>query len=181
MVEARRFTSIYTAATAIYMRAFDNRCLFPERVAMKPITLIAPVLLAASLTIISLATAQPTPPQPAPHGEHGPDRENDHGPGPRLQLTEAQQDKLFALRHAAAPARRERDKAIHRAEDGLREMAHSGRFDDARAAALAQTLGQAIAADELDHARDHAQFLALLTAEQRAQMQADKAKRPPRP
>ena len=152
---------------------------------MKSITLIAPVLLAASLTIVSLATAQPTPPQPAPHGEHGPDREDDHGPGPgpRLQLTEAQQDKLFALRHAAAPARRERDKAIARAQDGLRDLADSGRFDDAKAAALAQTLGQAIAAEELDHAREQAQFLALLTPEQRAKMQEQKPQhgRGPRP
>lgn len=154
---------------------------------MKPFTLFVPVLLAASLTTVSLATAQSSAP-PAPQGQHGPERgfehEHDRGPGMHphgIKLTEAQQDKLFALHHAAEPARRERDKAIHRAEDGLREMADSGRFDEARAAALAQTLGQAIAAEELDHARDHAQFLALLTAEQRAQMQQDKATRPPRP
>ena len=134
---------------------------------MKPITLIAPFLLAASLTIVSLATAQPTPPQPSMQGEHG--------PGPRLQLTEAQQDKLFALHHAAEPAQRERDKAIRRAQDSLRELAGSPRFDDSKAAALAQTLGQAFAAEELDHAREQARFLALLTPEQRAAMQEEKA------
>ena len=161
------------------MGAFDNWHLFSERVTMKPFTLIAPVLLAASLTTVSLATAQPTP--PAPHGDHGPG--DDRRFGPRLDLTEAQQDKLFALRHAAAPARRERDKAIARAQDGLRDLADSGRFDDAKAAALAQTLGQAIAAEELDHAREQAQFLALLTPEQRAKMQEQKPQhgRGPRP
>jgi protein CpxP len=150
---------------------------------MKPITLIAPVLLAASLTIVSLATAQPTPPQPSTRGEHGAgrddDRDDDRGLGPNLQLTEAQQDKLFALHHAAAPARRDREKAIRRAQDGLRELAESSHFDDAKAAALAQTLGQAFAAEEVDHAREQARFLALLTPEQRAATQEEKAQHGP--
>jgi protein CpxP len=146
---------------------------------MKPITLIAPVLLAASLTIVSLATAQPTPPQPSTRGEHGAGRDDDRGPGPNLQLTEAQQDKLFALGHAAAPARRDREKAIRRAQDGLRELAESSHFDEAKAAALAQTLGQAFAAEEVDHAREQARFLALLTPEQRAAMQEEKAQHGP--
>jgi protein CpxP len=162
--------------TALYMPAFDNCCFSSQRAAMKPITLIAPVLLAASLTIVSLATAQPTPPQPSMKGEHDAGRDDDRGPGPEplLQLTEAQQDKLFALHHAAEPAQRTRDKAIRRAQDSLRELAGSLRFDDAKAAALAQTLGQAFAAEELDRARGHAQFLSLLTPEQRAAMQEEK-------
>jgi protein CpxP len=153
---------------------------------MKPFTLFVPVLLAASLTTVSLATAQPSAP-PAAQAGHGPDRidDRDRGPGPGhphgVKLTEAQEDKLFALDHAAEPARRERDKAIRRAQDGLRELADSPRFDDAKAAALAQTLGQAIAAEELDHARQKAQFLALLTPEQRASMQEQKGKRGPGP
>jgi len=148
---------------------------------MKPITLIAPVLLAASLTFVSLATARPTPPQPAMRGAPGAGPDDDRGPGPEplLQLTEAQQDKLFALRHAAGPAQRARDKAIRRAQDSLRELAASPRFDDAKAAALAQTLGQAFAAEELDRAREHAQFLSLLTPEQRAAMQEEKVQRGP--
>jgi len=148
---------------------------------MKPITLIAPVLLAASLTFVSLATAQPTPPQPSMRSEPGAGRDDDRGPGPGsfLQLTEAQQDKLFMLQHAAEPARRARDKAIRRAQDSLRELAGSPRFDDAKAAALAQTLGQALAAEELDRAREHAQFLSLLTPEQRAAMQEENTQRGP--
>lgn len=154
---------------------------------MKPSTLIAPILLAASLATATLATAQQSPqPMPAPHGERGApgpgfgpggdDDGPDRGMPPRgPQLTEAQQDKLFALHHAAEPARRERGKAMRHAHEALREMAESGKFDDAKAAALAQTIGQAAAADALDHARDQAQFLALLTPEQRATMQQEKA------
>lgn len=150
---------------------------------MKPSTLIAPILLAASLATATLATAQQSPqPTPALHGErgmHGPDGDDD-GPGRGMpprgpQLTEAQQDKLFALHHAAEPARRERDKAMRHAHEALREMADSGKFDDAKAAALAQTIGQTAAADALAHAREQAQFLALLTPEQRATMQQEKA------
>lgn len=156
---------------------------------MKPSTLFVPFLLAASVATASLAQAEQSPPPPAgDHRDHGPDREDgpDRGPGAGMhphgvKLTEAQQDKLFALHHAAEPARREREKAIRRAHDGLRDMDESGKFDDAKAAALAQTLGQAIAAEELDHARERAQFLALLTPEQRTQMQADKGKRGPEP
>lgn len=145
---------------------------------MKAATLLFPVLLAASCATASLATAQQSP--PPPYGErgfdHGPDGDDGPGRGPGMHphgvmLTEAQQDKLFALHHAAEPARRERQKTMRHAHDALREMADSGRFDEARAAALAQTLGQAMAAEELDHAREQAQFLALLTPEQRAKMQ----------
>lgn len=153
---------------------------------MKPVTLFVPILLAASLATASLATAQQSPPPAPPFGEHGPDRDDgpDRGPGMHphgVKLTEAQQDKLFALHHAAEPARREREKAMRRAHDALREMGESGKFDEARATALAQALGQAVAAEELDHARDQAQFLALLTPEQRTQMQAEKGKRGPAP
>ena len=155
---------------------------------MKAITLFAPVLLAASLAAASLATAQQSP-QP-PQGEHGmqdhgpgpaPDHEEGHGPGmrPHLMLTEAQQDKLFALRHAAEPAEREHEKAEHHAHEALRELAETGRFDEARAASLAQALGQAVAAQALDHAREQAQFLSVLTPEQRAKMQQEKMQHGP--
>lgn len=144
---------------------------------MKPSTLFVPILLAASLATASLATAQQSPPPPSgEQRDHGPDREDGPGRGPGMhphgvKLTEAQQDKLFALHHAAEPAQREREKAMRRAHDGLRELGESGKFDEAKAAVLAQALGQAIAAEELDHAREQAQFLALLTPEQRAAMQ----------
>jgi protein CpxP len=153
---------------------------------MKAFTLLVPVLLAASVATAALAQAQDFPPPP-PMGERSPDRDEgpEHGPGrgpgmpPHgVKLTEAQQDKLFALHHAAEPARREREKAIRRAHDALRTMGESGKVDEAKAAALAQTLGQAIAAEELDHAREQAQFVALLTPEQRAGMQQRRDNKP---
>jgi protein CpxP len=87
-----------------------------------------------------------------------------------LKLSEAQQDKLFAIMHAQAPQRREHDKAIRKAAAQLRDLARADRFDDARAGAAARDLGQAITAESLLQARTEAQVLAVLTPEQRTQL-----------
>lgn len=115
---------------------------------------------------------------PGPHhgfGGHGPG-----APGPELpfggmplhglKLSEAQQDKLFAIMHDQAPARRDHEKAIRKAEDALRELGHADKFDDAKASGLSRDLGQAIAADALLRARTEAKVLAVLTPEQRTQL-----------
>lgn len=116
-----------------------------------------------------------------PGGPGGPQGFGGHGPGMpgpdmpfeglhRLDLSEAQQDKLFAIRHAAEPEQREHMKAIRKAHEALAELGRADRFDDARATALSRDLGQAIAAEALLHARVEAQSLAVLTPEQREQM-----------
>jgi protein CpxP len=87
-----------------------------------------------------------------------------------LNLSEAQQDKLFAIHHAAEPEGREHRKAIRKAHEALAELAQAERFDGARAATLSRELGQAIAAEALLQARTHAQALAVLTSEQREQL-----------
>lgn len=100
------------------------------------------------------------------------------GPGPGmpfghlhgLALSEAQQDKLFAIMHAQAPQRRDQEKAMRKAGDALRELGRAERFDEAKAAALSRDLGQAVAAEALLRARTEAQVLAVLTPEQRAQL-----------
>jgi protein CpxP len=119
-------------------------------------------------------------------GMPGPEMPFDDGPGMHgahwghgglmgrlhgLNLSEAQQDKLFAIHHAAQPERREHTKAIRKAHEALAELARAERFDDARATALARDLGQAIAAEALLQARTEAQALAVLSPEQRAQLQ----------
>lgn len=88
----------------------------------------------------------------------------------RLNLSEAQQDKLFNIMHAAAPQRREHMKAIRKAHEALAELTRAERFDEAKASALSRELGQAVAAQALLHARTMAQALAVLTPEQRAQL-----------
>lgn len=112
-------------------------------------------------------------------GAPGPDGPFDHRPpgpmGPlgqlrRLDLSEAQQDKLFAIMHASAPQRREQEKAERKAHEALRAMAGEARFDEAKAAAAARDLGQAVAAGALQRARIEAQVAAVLTPEQRERL-----------
>jgi Spy/CpxP family protein refolding chaperone len=106
-------------------------------------------------------------------GGHGPGAPGPDMPFGRmhgLKLTEAQQDKLFAIMHAQAPQRREHEKAIRKAHEALHELGHADKFDDAKAAALARDLGQAVAAEALLQARTEAQALAVLTPEQREQL-----------
>jgi Spy/CpxP family protein refolding chaperone len=134
------------------------------------------------------ADAPPAAQQPGPGPDGGPRHGfGEHGPGMRggmhgemgggmlehlhrLNLSEAQQDKLFNIRHAAEPQQREHRKAIYKAHEALAELARSDRFDDARATALSRELGQAVAAEALLRARTEAQALAVLTPEQREQL-----------
>lgn len=95
------------------------------------------------------------------------------GPGPGLPflcgiaLSEAQQDRLFAIMHAQAPQQREQDKAERKAMEALRAMMEAGQYDEARASAQSKALGQAIAARELLRVRTAARVMALLTPQQK--------------
>jgi Spy/CpxP family protein refolding chaperone len=110
--------------------------------------------------------------------QHRDPDEDGHGHGHSLSflhgvvLTEAQQDRVFAIMHAAEPQRRELAKSVRKAHEALSALAGSGKFDDGKAAALAQSAGQAMAAMVLARARLEAQVMALLTPEQRQQATA---------
>jgi Spy/CpxP family protein refolding chaperone len=88
----------------------------------------------------------------------------------RLQLDEAQQDKLFALRHDQEPQQRALHKQARKARRALAELAHSGNYSDAQGKPLADSLAQAEAGLALMHARFQSQVLALLTPQQRERM-----------
>lgn len=132
----------------------------------------------------------PNPHEMPAHDRPGHDRPGrdrpPHGPGGfglfgrlhRLDLSEAQEDKLFALTHAAAPQQRNQEKAERTAHDKLRALGGSERFDEARANAAARELGQAIANGVLLRARLESQVLAVLTPEQREQLRQDRAPGP---
>lgn len=109
--------------------------------------------------------------------DEGPEFGREFGHHGGLRLTEAQQDKLFSIRHAAAPQRRQNEKAVRHAHEALRALGEAAQFDEARANAASRELGQAIAAQALLQARVHAQVLAVLTPEQREQLR----KRRPQP
>jgi len=159
----------------------------------------------AAATFAGSALAAPDAPPPgAPAADHagaapdaggGPDF--DRGPGPRgpgphpgphmggpglpflrgIALSEAQEDRLFAILHAQAPQLREQEKLEIKALDALDAMRASGRVDDAQATAQARALGQAVAAQELLHVRTAAQVMALLTPQQKEAIERRRAPR----
>ncbi len=172
---------------------------------MKPLRQAArralPVLFLAATLAASTAFAQVPPmrlddgqARGAMHGEHAPGAQPGmmpppHGPGaappqpplpPWLRavvLTEAQQDKVFALQHAAAPALRDAMKAARKAHDALRALATTADYDDGRARVLAESEAKALAEIGYRHARIEHEIHALLTPEQR--QQADVVRRVP--
>jgi Spy/CpxP family protein refolding chaperone len=92
-----------------------------------------------------------------------------------IELTEAQQDKLFALMHEQAPMEREQIKIAFKAMEELRRLA-SDRFDAGKARVLADTHALAIAQLTLMHAEMDAKVRALLTPQQRKQLDDARAK-----
>ena len=137
---------------------------------LQQLTTIA--LLAASC---GTAAAQ-TPEQRPCLGEHHRPPSSLHG----VALDAAQEDKVFAIRNAGEPQRREQARSLRRSEQTLRELAASGQYDEARAVTLARSAGAAMAALALLDAREQAQILAVLTPEPRRQAEAQRAQRPPR-
>lgn len=141
------------------------------------------LLSACSMPLLALAQQGPAPDSPPPHAMEGPPRGPGFGPGPGpggqglppylhgIELSEAQQDKVFAATYAQAPLLREQQKIAYKAHAQLRELASSSAYDDARASALANTAAQAMATISLQQARLEQQLLALLTPQQRKQAQ----------
>ncbi len=103
---------------------------------------------------------------PPPHGCARADGPH-HG---RPHLDEAQQDKLFALRHEQEPQQRTLHKQADKARMALHELARSGQYSDAKAKPIADSLAQAEAGLALMRARFESQLLQILTPQQREQM-----------
>ena len=112
------------------------------------------------------------------------------GPGPGmgghaflhgLALSEAQDDKVFAILHAQEPYLREQGKAAAKAHEALVAMGNAAQFDDAKAAALAHAEAQAAANVTLQHVRTEQKLLAVLTPEQRKKLDEEDERHRPRP
>jgi periplasmic protein CpxP/Spy len=87
-----------------------------------------------------------------------------------LNLTEDQQDKVFAIMHASAPAIRDQFKAVRKAREALHDLGHAVQFDSGNAGSLAQALGKAESQLALLHARNDHDIFAVLTDEQRKEL-----------
>ncbi|MDI3294333.1 Spy/CpxP family protein refolding chaperone [Janthinobacterium tructae] len=143
------------------------------------------LLSACSMPLLALAQQESAPDGPLARAMPGPPPGFGHGPGHvpiygaqglppflhGIDLSEAQQDKVFAATYAQAPLLREQEKIAFKAHAQLRELAGSSAYDDAKAGALANTAAQAMATISLLQARLEQQLLAVLTPEQRKQAQ----------
>ncbi|MRW93694.1 periplasmic heavy metal sensor [Duganella sp. FT80W] len=98
-----------------------------------------------------------------------------------VELTEAQEDKIFAILHAEAPYLRDQGKAARKASEALRELAKADKYDDAKAAALAKEAATAEANIALQRVRTEQKLLAVLTPEQRKKQADEKPRHPQRP
>jgi protein CpxP len=135
------------------------------------------------------------------HAEHGPDGfgggfGHGFGPGPRgmspfggvggspvlrgVELTEAQQGKVFAILHDQEPYLRDQAKAAAKAHEALRALSTADKYDDAKAVSLAQAASTAMSNIALQHVRTDQKLLALLTPEQRKKQTEEKPRHWPR-
>ena len=169
----------------------------------RPFQISAAILAAAGIAATAPALAEPARPAPGGHEADiiGGGRTPDAGPGPGerrgpggqpshhrgapglpflrgLNLSETQQDRLFAILHAEAPQLREQDKIEDKAHAALHAMADAGEFDEAKASRHAAALGQAVAARAMLRLRTAGRVMALLTPEQRAQIRRDEPRAP---
>ena len=159
---------------------------------MKYLSIAVSLLLlsACSMPLVALAQQGPKSDGPPPGAMQGPPPGLGHGPGPGapgtpglppflygIELSEAQQDNVFAATYAQAPLLREQQKIAFKAHEQLRALAASSAYDDAQASALASTAAQAMATISLQQARLEQQLLAVLTPEQRKQTEQQRERR----
>jgi Spy/CpxP family protein refolding chaperone len=151
--------------------------------------IFAALLLAAPFLVHAQAPAAFDPSCMAKMSHHradGGQHFGKHGAGPEgmppflrgLNLSEAQKDQIFELRHKQAPLMRDKAKASHQAMDELRQLSLADRYDDARAKSLARNAADAQAEMALMRAQSDQKIVALLTPEQRQQITAKIAAKP---
>jgi len=88
----------------------------------------------------------------------------------RLNLSEAQRDRVFDIMHAQAPVMRDAMKAFSQARNDLRTLATAPDFDEARARSLTDALAAATGEMALNRIKTERQVFDVLTPEQRKQV-----------
>ena len=86
-----------------------------------------------------------------------------------LQLTDEQQDKVFNVLYAAAPALRDQGKALRIAREALMKAGTAAQFDEANVRLLANAAAKAESDITVLRARTEHQIYLLLTPAQRTQ------------
>lgn len=90
----------------------------------------------------------------------------------RLDLSEAQEDKIFDLMHQRAPEMRQQMKALKKNEQALQTLRQAANFDEKQAKTLIDNIARQRANMELARLQGERQVLDILNPEQRQQLQA---------
>jgi len=131
---------------------------------------------------VNMAPRGPAPAElpPGPHGAMPqPGMMPELAPPPflhGLDLSEAQQDKIFSILLAEAPLLHEQQKLAHKNGKELHAFLEQDQYDEGKIKLLAEAQSHAMAQLMVLHARSMHQILAVLTPEQRAQLNAMKEK-----
>ncbi|GEM_PF-458465 len=96
----------------------------------------------------------------------------------RLNLSEAQRDRIFDIMHAQAPTLRNNAKALYQARSELRALSSTPDFSEAKAKALADAFAAASGEMALTRAKTERLVFEALTPEQRQQLAELKAEAP---
>lgn len=145
-------------------------------------------VLGAAILLPMFAVAQPASDGEAAHcgmsmhshGPHGiPDDRFMDGPMPPfvhgLNLSENQRDGIFKIMYEQMPLVREKLKQARKSEEALRSLTMSNQYDEAKAKSLAQAAADDMATLSLLRAQSEHQIYALLTPEQRKQVEEMKS------
>lgn len=151
---------------------------------MKPISKILFTLCSMLLIAVSPAMANPQD-APPPHCEGPvgppPDKASFEGIPPYLKdivLSEAQQDKIFAILHAEVPVMRENEKQKRKTFDALATLTQANALDEKQAQQLAEKLGNLTREAIFNRTLTEYKILSLLTPEQHDKVIALKNRRP---
>ncbi|HXE39102.1 MAG TPA: Spy/CpxP family protein refolding chaperone [Azonexus sp.] len=87
-----------------------------------------------------------------------------------LNLTEAQQDKVFEIMHGQAPVMRDKAKALRKAEGDLHALTAAPDYSEAKARTLADTAAKAMAEMALLRAKTDRKVFEVLSPDQRKQL-----------
>lgn len=91
-----------------------------------------------------------------------------------LNLSQEQQDKVFAIFYPQMPKMRDHHKQEAQLKDELRTLSQSDRFDEAKAKQIAHKLATLEKEKALNRAKTRQQVFSLLTPEQRKTLQERK-------
>lgn len=94
-----------------------------------------------------------------------------------LDLSDEQRDRIFSIRHEAAPKMREQAKALRGARAEFAKLALSAEYDEAKVKALADRNAQAMSEMAQLRAKSMNEIFQVLTPEQRAKVQERQARR----